>query len=146
MQGQTQSSESLWTAFNSMTTAYTRPLRWLLRIAWNRVTTSGSFATVGTSVVDGAHVVQGLDGIFTGSDLFDYFDETVRMVRAEYDRQIIEPLGGISKCIADIVIDNTDARFTPSVDSTIGTAILPNRPVQIALGFLLGTTERLVYQ
>jgi len=145
MQGQTQSSESIWTAFNNMTTAYTRPLRWLLKIAWNRNTTSGSFATVGSSVVDGDHVVKGIDGIFTGSDLFDYFDETARLIRAEYDRQIIEPLGGIAKGLADVLIDNTDARFTPAVDSTIGTAILPNRPIQIALGFLLGTTEKLVF-
>lgn len=145
MQGKTQSSESIWTAFNNITTASSRQLKWLLKIAWNRVTNSGAFATVGSSIVGGSNVVKGLDAISTGPDLFNYFDETARAIRIEYDRSVEEPLGGIAKCIADFQLDNTDQRFTPNNNATIGTAILPNRPIQAAIGFFVNPVDKTVY-
>ena len=37
--------------------------------------------------------------------------------------------------IADIVLDNTDMRFTPDYNGTIGTALKPNRPLKMMIGF-----------
>lgn len=144
MQGHTQSSESIWTAFNNATTAYSRALKYLLRISWKRAERADAFAVVGTSLVNGTQVVQGLSDVLTGTDSFQYFDETSRLVRFEYDRQIQEPLGGIAMALGDLVLENVDGRFTPNQNGTIGTAILPNRPLQMYIGFLVGVIEKVI--
>ena len=69
------------------------------------------------------------------ADSFAYFDESSRIIRIEYERTLIEPQGGTSIAICDIVLDNTDLRFTPDKNATIGTAIRPNRPLKIFIGF-----------
>lgn len=135
MQGQGQSSAAIWTAFNNLTTAASRFLKWSLKIAWTRVTTNGGFAVVGSSIVGGTDIVRGLDTVITKSDQFLFFDETDRLIRFEYDRTLLEPLGGSAMAIANLVIENTDGRFTPNFNTTIGTAILPNRPIQFYFGF-----------
>lgn len=144
MQGKTQSSEALWTVFNSITTASSRIVKWLLKIAWTRVVGTEGFATVGTSLIGGLDTVRGNDGILSESDKFQYWDETDRLVRFEYDRVLQEPLGGLAMAIGDLVLENTDGRFTPDQNATIGTAILPNRPLQMFFGFLVGSVERVI--
>lgn len=144
MQGHTQSSLAIWTVFNNYTTAFTRFLRWQLRISWKRVTGTNGFAIVGTSMVAGTDLVQGSDSVFTPSDAFTFYDETQRLVRFEFDRQLQEPLGGMAMALGDLVLDNTDGRFTPEKNGTIGTAILPNRPLLFYLGFLLGAVEKVI--
>lgn len=135
MQGQGQSSAAIWTAFNNTTTASARLLKWALKIAWTRVTSTGGFATVGTSIVGGLDIVRGLDSVITKADQFIFFDETDRLISFDYERTLQEPLGGVAMAIANLVIENTDGRFTPNKNATIGTAILPNRPVQFYFGF-----------
>lgn len=144
MQGQTQSSESIWTAFNNVTTAAVRQLRWQLKISWKRAVGSGGFATVGSSLVNSTDIVQGLEGIVSETDRFLYFDETEHLIRFEYDRMIQEPLGGIATAIGNLVLENIDGRFTPNQNATIGTAILPNRPLQMFFGFIVGTIEKVL--
>lgn len=144
MQGHTQSSESIWTAFNNQTTAYARHLRWQLKVSWKRVLNSGNFAVVGSSLVNSMDIISGLDSVVTGTDQYIYFDETNRLVRFEYDRQLQEPLGGIATAIGNFLLENTDGRFTPNNNATIGTAILPNRPIQMFFGFLVGTLEKTI--
>lgn len=136
MLGSGVSSLAIWTAFNTMTTAIVRRLNWSLRIAWTRVVDPTTvFATVGTSLVDGLHIIQG-DGGFVGLlDQYTYFDETDRVLRLEYQRKVIEPLGGIATALGDVVLDNTDGRFSPNKNATIGTALIPNRPVKMSIGF-----------
>src|SRR3972149_7137476 len=136
MQGSGESSLSIWTPFDSTTTALVRTLAWRLRIAWTRVEDlSLSFAIVGTSVVGGTDIVRGISGSLTKPDYFSYYDETDKTVRLEYDRIVEEPLGGMAMTLGDILLDNTDLRFTPNYNSTIGTAIEPNRPIQFKIGF-----------
>ena len=91
---------------------------------------------VGSSLVGGFDVIQGLGkpGI-NEADSFSYFDETDRVIRLEYERHLIEPLGGTSIAMADVVLDNTDLRFTPDHNSTIGTALKTNRPFKMFIGF-----------
>lgn len=145
MQGHTQSSASIWTAFDNMTTAYMRFIKWLLKISWKRAVVSSAFATVGTSVIGGVDLVKGVESIFTGTDVYQYFDETVRLVSFEYDRTLQEPYGGMAICLANMVLDNTDGRFSPNNSQTIGTAILPNRPIQMALGFYVQGIDQMIY-
>lgn len=136
MLGPGLSSESIWTAWESMCTAVVRKLKHVLRISWTRgKDTSVDFAVVGTSVVGGIDIIKGLESAVTHPDYFDYFDESEYALRMEYDRWVDEPQAGIALCLADILLDNTDLRFTPNQDSTIGTAILPNRPLKADIGF-----------
>lgn len=135
MQGSGVSSLSQWTAFDTNSTADYRCLAWALYLSWNRVANRDSFATVGTSLVDGTDLIQGQISTITKQDVFSYDNETDNVVQLEYERTLQEPLGGIALAQADVILDNTTKRFTPSYNGTIGTAILPNRPVQMYLGF-----------
>ena len=51
------SSESIWTPFDSVTTATVRPIKARLFVAWNRVVGEQDYATVGTSVVGGVDLI-----------------------------------------------------------------------------------------
>lgn len=145
MQGRTQSSLSIWTAFNSMTTAVVRTIKFAVKIAWTRVQDTKSFALVGSATVGGNQVVKGLTPTITPSDNFLFFDETDDVISVEYDRQLLEPLGGLAMAILNVTLSNIDRRYTPEVNSTIGTAILPNRPTQAMIGFEVGAINKLVH-
>jgi len=138
--GSGKSSLAIWTAFDDAVTSYFRKLRHSLKISWKRVKDdSTAFAIVGSSVVGGIDMVQGQETAVTEPDLYTYYDETENVVRIEYDRQLIEPFGGISMALMDIVLDNSDLRFTPDYNGTIGTALIPNRPINAHIGLeLLG--------
>lgn len=141
MQGSGVSSLSQWTAFDTESTADFRTLAWGLYISWQRVANRDTFATVGTSLVNGTDLIQGQTSVITKQDVFTYKDETDNVIQLEYDRQLQEPLGGISLSQCDVTLDNTSKRFTPDYNGTIGTAILPNRPIQMFLGFNVNSTN-----
>lgn len=145
MLGSGISSESIWTAFDSISTATVRPVRALCYVAWTRNINIDSYAVVGSSLVGGLDVIQGTGtpGI-NEADSYYYFDETSKIIRIEYERHLVEPLGGTAIAMADVVLDNTDLRFTPDYNATIGTALRPNRPVKIFIGFELSGTIRTV--
>lgn len=145
MQGRTQSSVAIWTAFNNMTTAASRVLKHTLKISWKRVEVESSFAVVGTSVVDGIHIVRGLEGAIVGFDNYEYVDESDHLVSLTYDRVLQEPLGGISQSIMDVELDNVDDRFTPNQNATIGTAIVPKRPIGATVGFWVQSQSKTVH-
>lgn len=145
MQGSGMSSLDIWTPFDTMTTADSRNMAWSLKIAWQRVQDDSlNFAIVGTSIVDGVDIVQGQGTNLTLSDYFSYNDESDYAMRLEYDRLVYEPLGGISLAQADVILDNTNLRFTPHFSQTIGTAIEPNRPLQMSIGFLVESQNKVI--
>lgn len=136
MLGSGVSSAAIWTAFDSHTTANVRIPKGQVWIAWTRVSSVTNFAIVGSSIVGGMDIIQGInDSAINQADSFLYFDETDRVMRIEYERNLLEPLGGMQIAMADVVLDNTDLRFTPTINSTIGTAIRPNRPLKMFVGF-----------
>ncbi len=136
--------DSISTAFDSVTTATERLLSHRFYVAWKRIVDDFSYGVVGVSKVNNC-LVRGENTVLTPTESFRFDDETEKVVSLEYDRFIEEPLGGISYTMLDVELDNTDKRFTPEFNSTIGTAILPNRPVRAALGFnLLGRDNNLV--
>lgn len=134
---------SIQTAFDTMSTAGVRYLAFQLYVSWLRNITENAFGVVGTSTV-GNSLVRGDVNVVTPVDLFTFQDESENVISLEYDRAIDEPLGGISYSIANVTLDNTDKRFTPDFNSTIGTAILPNRPIKMMMGFVLSSTSKQV--
>ncbi len=136
MLGPGVSSESIWTPFSSMCTATIRPVRARCLVAWTRVVDVDAYATIGSSIIGGMDIIQGSGEVaINEADSYAYFDETARVIRLEYERHLIEPLGGTAIAMADIVLDNSDLRFTPNYNATIGTALKPNRPLKIFIGF-----------
>jgi hypothetical protein len=146
MLGPGKYSTSIWTPWATMCTALVRYIRWSLKIAWKRTFSNDlTYAKVGNvSVIDGLHIVQGSTTPSTKPTLLETWDESERVISLEYDRKLAEPLGGITTAMADITLENTDGRFTPDQNATIGTAILPKRPVLAEVGFYADSTERTV--
>lgn len=145
MLGSGVSSESIWTAFDTMATASMRVLRHKLEISWLRnQNLSLNWAVVGTSLVGGIDIIQGLTDVLVKPDLFSYNDESDYALKLEYERILNEPLGGISLAQADVTLDNTNLRFTPEYSQTIGTAILPNRPIRMNIGFYVKGQDKLI--
>jgi len=144
MRGSGESSLAIWTAFDTETTATTRHLKHVLKIAWlRRRDETLSWATVGSSVVGGTDIVKGAADL-TKADIFDYYDETDYVLSMEYERFLNEPLGGIALAQADISLDNTSLRFTPNKNATIGTALMPNRPIKLFLGFRVDGQDKVL--
>lgn len=128
-----------------MVTANYRRIRWTLGIAWDRSEVADvAWAIVGTSLVNGTDMVRGLEGDLTQSENFTYYDETRRVLRLEFDRAIQEPLGGISLALADLLLDNTDLRFTPYRNATAFSSAFPNRPVRFFTGLNVQMEDKVV--
>jgi hypothetical protein len=145
MQGSGVSSESIWTPFNSVCTATVRPLKARVLVSWNRAVHVTAYAVIGTSIVGGVDIIQGAgEAGINEADAFLYNDETERVLRVEYERHLVEPLGGAAIAMADVVLDNTDLRFTPNYNATIGTALKPNRPLKIFIGFQVLGQEKTI--
>lgn len=138
-----QIDSSFQTAFDSMTTADARYLSSKFYISWLRQTSSNSFGVVGTSTVNNT-LVRGEPSSIAPVDTYDFFDETNSVVSLEYQRAIQEPTGGVGYAIANVELENTSKRFIPNYDSTIGTALLPNRPMKMHFGFNIKSTNKLV--
>lgn len=139
------SSEAIWTAFDTMTTARVRKPKYQVSVAWTRIADTSNYAIVGTATVGGTDVVSGT-GVadINNADEFSYYDETDYAMRLEYERGLIEPLGGATFAMADLVLDNTSHRFTIDYNSTIGTALRPNRPVKMFIGFEVQSQDKLI--
>lgn len=145
MQGSGQSSLAIWTPFDSTTTANVRQVVGVCYVAWTRIADVTNYAIVGTSVVNGSDIIAGNDvATINNADAFTYFDESERIIRIEYERTLLEPLGGTSIAICDVVLDNTDLRFTPDKNATIGTAIRPNRPIKLFIGFHVQGQDKVI--
>lgn len=126
--------ESVETAFESMATADARYPAFQFLVSWLKRYVASVFGIVGSSTVNNC-LVRGEDGIVSPIDTFSFKDESDKVISIDYERGINEPLGGISYALMNVVLDNSDKRFTPNFSQTIGTALVPNRPTKIQLGF-----------
>lgn len=139
--------QSVTTPFATTASAASNRPAGSIWISWLRKQNSTtSFATVGDSLVDGFDIVQGEFTAITPADLFDYFEEHERLLSLKLTKELIEPLGGISYSYATINLLNHDNRFTPNFNSTIGTALLPKRPIKINLGYFVGVLRKVLPQ
>lgn len=147
MQGN-NSSLNEWTALLTESTADTNQPRHNLKVAWTRDQSNADYFTIGASVIGGPDLIKGSDDTaITKTELFTFFDESDRLLRIEYERGVsdivngvdVGMIGGISYNLCDVILDNTDGRFTFGKNSTIGTALIANRPTIVNLGYYLSS-------
>lgn len=128
--------QTVSTAFKNISTASVNEPVHNLKVSWlRRRNGSADFAVVGTSIVGGFDIVGGDGDIVSPTDLFEFYDESDYVLDIGMERYVVEPLGGILYARAKISVDNTNKRFSPSFNSTIGTALLPYRPIRVNLGY-----------
>ena len=130
--------QSLATPAQSQSTASVRFPTAVVRISWDQALNSATLATVGASTVDGTDVVAGTNNAAMPYDSYLVTDESAYVVGFDYERSILEPLGGIASAQCDIFLDNTGERYTPGYNSTINTGFEANRPVLVDAGFISG--------
>ncbi len=131
--------------FQDECNATIRQPRHNLKVAWERTENAGVvFGVVGTSTVDGNDIVQGELTVITQMDLFEFTDETDYLLQLVWERRVQEPLGGIAYALGDLLLENTSKRFTPDYDGTIGSYILPQRPVKLFTGFYYDSIEKTI--
>ena len=109
-----------------------------VQIAWERTESDAEFAVVGTSTVGGDDIIQGADdSAVANPDRFDFTDESDRVLSLDWDRSIDDMFTGVTYATATLVLDNSDLRYTPGEDVTIGDYIKRGRPIRIYAGYRL---------
>lgn len=115
------------------------------QISWKKYSTlSNRTFTIGVSAIGGNDVIGANPGAIGSPSNYKYFDESAYVMGLSWERGLNMPVGGLTKALAEIEIDNTSGRFLPRYmggNSELYTAILPRRPVLINAGFNYGTDQ-----
>lgn len=95
-----------------------------------------SFFTIGTSTIGGGDIIRGDNSVIQEWDKYRYQDFSSKILSMEYTRESEAPTNAMTMAIADVVLDNSDDRFTP--ENTSGPYyghLKPMRPIKLYLGF-----------
>jgi len=113
--------------------------------SWQRATASGtSYFTIGTSTIGGRDIIKGSGSAVTFFDQYAYTDYTPYAMSWAVQRKTGSYSFGVILAQADVEFDNTSKLFQPNYDATIGSGILPNRPIKISVGFQGETINQFV--
>lgn len=108
------------------------------------------FFTIGVSTIGGNDIIASMVAAQTAWNKYNYTDESSYLLRLSYERELNMPIGGLTKSIADIQLDNTSGRFTPRYaggTSALYTAVdKPGRPVILNAGFNYGGVDNMIPQ
>lgn len=126
-------------AFSVEETDLMRNISHSAQVSWKKdLLPSITFFTIGISMIGGNDIIAGSAGVSDFSK-YVYEDESDYITYMGWERELIEPEGGLTKALAEFKVDNTSGRFTPRYaggDSPIYTAVsLPRRPVNLQAGF-----------
>lgn len=129
-----QTTSSGW---NSVVGSAYRPLNTGVLVSFNKNIASGiNYFTINTSLIGGVDIIKG-DGSSTGVSFFDkyqYTDYTKQVKNWSVQRDIGQFPFGLIMAQADVEFDNSSNMFLPGYDLTIGSGILPGRPLKISAG------------
>lgn len=121
-----------------------------VQVAWKKDYRSTiRIFTIGSSAIGGNDIVGGPAGVQSAWNRYLYNDESSRVLSLAYERELNMPLGGLTKALADVRLDNTSGRYTPRYaggTSELFTAILPRRPIVINAGFNYAGVDNMVPQ
>jgi hypothetical protein len=93
---------------------------------------SGGSGAGNASAIGGSDILKGSADNISFFDKYQYNDYTRYAKNWSVDRQIGQYPFGIILAQADVELDNSSKLFTPGYDATIGSGILPARPLKIA--------------
>ena len=118
----------------------TRSISTNLQVAWKKDYRPGIvFFQVGVSSIGGNDIIQGGEGVTSDWNKYLYQEETDNIMFAAWERELNQPMGGVTKALAEVRLDNTTGRYTPRYaggDSELFTAVaLPRRPFNLQAGF-----------
>jgi hypothetical protein len=104
-------------------------------VAWLRTTNSGvKFFTINQSTIGGGDIIKGGGDFVTFFDKYQYDDVSPFVKSISVQKNIGQYPYGVIMAQADVELDNTSKKFLPNYDTTIGSGILPNRPIKISVG------------
>jgi hypothetical protein len=113
------------------------------QVSWKKQSTLGNRTfTIGVSTIGGNDIIGVNPGAIGSPGNYKYFDESSYVTSLSWERGYSMPLGGITKALAEINLDNTSGRFTPRYmggNSELFTAQPLRSPVVINAGFNFGT-------
>lgn len=112
------------------------------QISWHKQSTLGNRTfTIGTSTIGGNDIIGITPGAIGSPANYKYFNESAYVLGLSWERGYSMPLGGLTKAMAEIQLDNTSSRFTPRYmggNSELYTAQPLRSPVILNAGFNLG--------
>lgn len=142
-----QSVASGWTAEERDTT---RKIVQNTQVSWHKQSTlSARTFTIGISTIGGNDIIGINPGAIGSPGNYRYFNETAYVTALSWERGLSMPIGGLTKALAEITLDNTSGRFTPRYMggmSELYTAILPRRPVILNAGFNYNGVDQVIPQ
>ena len=104
-----------------------------LLIAWQRTTASGNFFTIGSSVIGGSDMIKSSGQYPAFFDKFVYKDYSSYILSMSVSKKLGQFTFGVVLSQLDVELDNTSKLFLPGFDPTIGSGILPNRPIKASM-------------
>ena len=120
--------------FSSVVNSSYRQIGHGVRLSWLKNLVTGiNYFTIGTSLIEGNDIIG--NGGSSGVSFFDkyaYTDYGSYVKNWSVDRQIGQYPFGLIMAQADVELDNSSNLFTPNYDPTIGSGILPGRPLKIS--------------
>lgn len=135
--GAPNASTSLYTAFTSLSTAnaQSRPSFGIL-IDWTRaLNPNAGFFTINQSSIGGGDFMPGTQTYPTYTNSYSYVDYSPYMLNLSIAKDIGLYTYGSFSTQMTVTLDNTSLIFSPGLDPTIGSYILPQRPVQFSLAY-----------
>lgn len=123
--------------FIERTNGAIRHLDWRLLASFLKVFDDDvDFFTIGVSAIGGTDIIKGSGSVVQEWDKYDYEDFSARVLGFEWVREADPPLGAVTLAMADITLDNSDDRFTPSNALSPYYGHLGNgRPMRLYVGF-----------
>lgn len=103
-------------------------------ISWTRTTGSGvKFFTINQSTIGGTDIIKSGGGFVTLFDKYNYLNYSDKVNAFSTKRGLGQYPFGVINAEADLELDNTNREFLPS-STTVGSGILPNRPLKLSIG------------
>lgn len=119
--------------YGSVVNAHYRQIGSSIALSWLKNLVTGiNYFTINSSIIGGSDIIKG-----TGANNVSFFDKYAYTDYYQYtknwsvDRQVGQFPFGLVMAQADVEFDNTTKKFLPNFDATIGSGILPNRPLKI---------------
>jgi len=124
-------------AFQAAADATVNDVTFGLLVAWDKIYEgTATFFQIGTSAIEGNDFIKGAGEDVTFFDKYNFQEETGHVNDISITRMSSVTPFGVFSAQADVELDNTDKRYIPGFDPTIGSFVNKNRrPIKISAGF-----------